>query len=345
MKKVIVLILAVVLSFGISVSYAAKKKAIKKKAVVKQSQTKLGAIGTAQMPGEWCKFGQAYTIGKSYPMNLTVKSAEYSVGRIIVGTNTYFPEPQEKFLIVHFNVHNPVNYDQYFSSNFFKWTVVDSKNTNHEAEVYFGVEKSNEELALSLKPAQKIDGFAFFRVPVRGPVPKLIVEAATLDNSPVARYDLAGKISPLSAKYADPSDPSGSSAMEDTPGQIGQVYQANEYDFRIDKIEYVNAPPIAGVEPEEGKSYAVVSMWVKNMAASTHVYFPYSWEMKLQANDGSEGVWSMNAISISGNNEITPDLGPGNEIKARTYFTVPSGAAFSKLSVKYNNSRNYVIKF
>lgn len=345
MKKIVVLILVLVLSLGVSVSYAAKKKAVKKKAsVAKKSQVKLYAIGTAQMPGEWCNFGQAYTIGKHYPMNLTINSAQFSIGRVTVGTNTFYALPEEKLLIIRFMAHNPKNYEQSFSSSSFKWTVVDAKNANHEAEPYFGVLKSNEELSITLKPAQKIEGFCFFKVPAKGPVPKLIVQSGIDEDAPVARYDLVNKVKPLPAELADPSDPLKVSALPDTPAVMGQVYQANEFDFRVDNLEYASAPPSASLQPEEGRAYAVITMWLKNKAASGHVLFPYGWDFKLKAKDGSEAEWSQNAVSASSNNEITLDMNPGDENQVRTYFTMPSGTTYSTLSVSFNGSRTYTFK-
>jgi len=70
-----------------AVSFAATKP---------KPKPKLGTIGTAQLPGEWCKFGQAYTLGQARgsdanAMNVTLKSAEYTIGHVKVGDRGHGP--------------------------------------------------------------------------------------------------------------------------------------------------------------------------------------------------------------------------------------------------------------
>ena len=52
-------------------------------------------LGTTQLPGDFGQFGTTYTIGKSYPLNFTLKSAEYSVTPLVIGNTTYAPKNDE----------------------------------------------------------------------------------------------------------------------------------------------------------------------------------------------------------------------------------------------------------
>ena len=54
-----------------------------------QGNRLFGSIGTTQLPGEWCDSGKTYTLGKDNAVNLTLKSAEYTIGRVKVGSRVF----------------------------------------------------------------------------------------------------------------------------------------------------------------------------------------------------------------------------------------------------------------
>lgn len=65
-------------------------------------------LGTTQLPGDFGQIGQTYTLGQREPINFTLKSAEYAVTPFVVDNNTWVPKADEKLLILHYTVHNPI---------------------------------------------------------------------------------------------------------------------------------------------------------------------------------------------------------------------------------------------
>src|SRR5689334_6242046 len=72
-------------------------------------------LGTKQLPGDFGQFGTTYTIGKTRPVNFTLRSAEYTTTPFYVGNNTWVPKADEKLLVLHYTVHNPVAREQSYT--------------------------------------------------------------------------------------------------------------------------------------------------------------------------------------------------------------------------------------
>ena len=211
-------------ALGASATYDKTKNQMVIVSAGQTAQTEVA--GTTQLAGGEGVIGKTYTLGKTQPLNFTLKSAEYTVSRINMGPNIYAPKADEKLLVLRFTVQNPKQNEVSLSYSSFKLTVVDNKDVNHEFDSYIAREGTSDVLGINLKPAQKIEVYAVWPVPASGVTPKLIV--ARDQDSPVLRYDLRGKIKPLPAPFADPADSSGATALGEVPASTGTYYPAYE---------------------------------------------------------------------------------------------------------------------
>jgi hypothetical protein len=248
------------------------------------AKTKIGAIGTTQWAGGDGVFKRPYSLGeKGNKMNITLKSAEYTVGLVAIGDHVFIPKEKEKLLVIHYTVHNPEKKEQSAFWATFHFTAVDSEDANHEYSQYVGQETNKKALNMRLKPAQKVEAYAVIKVGANGEVPKLIVKRG---NGPVLRYDLRGKVKPLPAEYADPSDPTGATALQTITGTIGTYYHAGEYDFRINSIE-VKTEAVGENKPAKNKAFAVANVTLKNVSPSVNTVIWSTIKLELSTDAGS----------------------------------------------------------
>ncbi len=142
-----------------SPSLGAVKKAVPKKppakAPAKPSATNKATAGTTQLKGSTPKFGETWTLGKTDPWNITMKSAEYTVDQVRVGDSIYCPKANEKLLVLHYTVHNPQKSEALMRFDTLHFTVVDAKDQNWEGTGAIGAEKVCDVVEMQMKPAQK----------------------------------------------------------------------------------------------------------------------------------------------------------------------------------------------
>jgi hypothetical protein len=192
--------------------------------------------GTTQQAGGAGVIGKSYTLGREKPLNFLLRSAEFQIGRVVIGNEIYAPKRDEKLLILHATVQNPQKVEAYLSNFQWKFTAVDAKSVNHVYANYLAREGSTAELNIYLKPAQKIDVIIPLVVPAGGTVPKLIVENADESGTPVLRYDLSKTIRGLSAPYAAANDPY--TAPPTVAANAGTYYPAKEFDLKLESAVY-----------------------------------------------------------------------------------------------------------
>ncbi|WP_337871455.1 hypothetical protein [Meiothermus sp.] len=116
-------------ALGVSLTYDKGKNQFVIVSTGQAPQTQVA--GTTQLAGGEGEFGKTYTLGKSYPLNFTLRSAEYAVNRVTAGTSVYAPKANEKLLVLHYTVQNPTQREQNVTWSSFKFTVVDAKDFNH----------------------------------------------------------------------------------------------------------------------------------------------------------------------------------------------------------------------
>lgn len=302
------------------------KKPTKAKAAVQKTAKPTGPIvlGTTQLPGDFGKLGTTYTIGKSYPINFTLKSVDYSVVPLTIGQNTWVPKATEKRLVLHYTIHNPMPTEQRYYWADLQFTAVDAKDTNHTYIQTVAREGDREPLSINLKPAQKLDVTASIIVPAEGVVPKLIVERER--GAPVIRYDLRGKVTPLESGFADPADTTGATALKEVAAQAGIFYPTGDFDMRLDEIAYVNGPLIKR-EPGEGKRYLTAIFTIKNRTASQKRYVWSDFLPDLCDADGEKSTYTQALLKASRDETTDGELAPGEEARIRFFFPLPANVA------------------
>lgn len=326
-------------ALGVSLTYDRAKNQFVIVSAGQAAQTQVA--GTTQLAGGEGELGKTYTLGKGRPLNFTLRSAEYTVNRVTVGTHVYAPEANEKLLVLHYTVQNPTQQDQNVTWNSFKFTVVDAKDVNHVFDNYVARQGTTENYNVNLKPAQKVDLVAAWSVPASGVMPKLIVERER--DAPVLRYDLRGKVKALPAPFADPADPSGATALEEVPAKPGTYYPMQIFDVKLESANFSTEPMEKRV-PAEGKRYLVATLSIKNACGPTtrEVNFNYgNFKFVLEDADGEKQEFDGYLIKVARDEHADGRLKPGEEYKFRIYFELPQDVAARTLYAAERDSRVY----
>lgn len=325
-------------------SAATTKKPVPKKptakAPAKPSTNNKATAGTTQLKGSTPKFGETWTLGKTYPWNFKLNSAEYSVEQLKIGDTIYFPPAGQKLLVLHFTVHNPQPREALMRFDTFNWTVVDAKDTNWEGISELGSEKTRERVEMEMKPAQKMDLYTAVLVPAKAEMPKLIVKGS---DDLVLRYDLRGKVKGMPGPFADPKDKTGATALDRVPAQKGTYYPLGQFDVKLDGVSTSDKKIINEEELEEGNSWVIVSMTAKNDSAEPKLLRFDTFEPKLLDQDGAEIEWNGNMLSGTRDKDIETSPEPGQELKFRYYFQIPSDVQLQSLTIREGgDGRTYV---
>jgi|YelNatPaOPRAMG01_1025707.scaffolds.fasta_scaffold30116_1 hypothetical protein len=273
---------------------------------------------TTQMKGENAQFGVEYTVGKTDPVNIILKSAEFTTSRIRIGDEIYYPKGSEKFLLLHYTLRNPQKSEKAVGWNTFRFTAVDETNTNREYSECVGVESNSQTLNMSLKPAQKIDVYTFVAVPAKGTVPKVVVKGS---EDLVLRYYPKDKIKPLTGPTADQSDPKGTTALTIVPAKIGETYQTGRFDIRVDGAKF-STTPFEDQEMEEGCRNLIIDFSIKNGGVEPWALNWGIFEFTLTDADGLEIEWNQSLLQGNRDAELKTNLEPGQEVKARIYYMI-----------------------
>ena len=307
--------------------------------------------GTAQLVGGAGEFGKTYTIGTQSPLNFTLKSAEFSVKRLDIGSNRLEPEISEKLLILRFTVQNPQKKDLEFSTFNLRFTAVDSKDVNSSPEPYGAAYIAREgefvPLKVRLKPAQKIDAYAVLVVSSAGVIPKLIVQSSgNNDQAPVVRYDLKSKVKALPAPYNDPSDPSGSTALTSINAKPGAFVPMRFSSVRLDSLTFADSFDKRAAP--DGKRWLVATLTMKHDAVTGSAELELgdcSFAALFTASDGeteSEQRCGLNLYKAAREERLRTRLAPGGEAAFRMVFAVPTDVGGKSLAITEDKARTVV---
>lgn len=295
-----------------------------------------GVLGMVPMAGVEGKLGQTYTIGTNDPINFTLTSAEYTLERVNIDTSVYAPSAEEKLLVLRYTVHNPNKTERRYYWNTVGFTAVDAMNQNREFVQNAGSRETGEALNINLKPAQKVEAYTVINVPAKGVVPKLIVKP---EDGGVIRYDLRGVAKPLSAPFADPSDKTGATAPTEIPAQTGQYYPLHNFDIKVLETGYTDA--LGETVPEEGQRFFVATISMRNGTKDEKRFYWGTFKATLVDADGEEAQWSQTMLRATRNETADGTLKPGQEYKARVYFSLPKDAAAKTLTLAEEESHPY----
>ncbi len=329
MKNITLTVLGLSLVAGLAGGAPAQAQGKKPAAAAKKPGGPV-VLGTTQLPGDFGQLGTTYTIGKSEPINFTLKSAEYSVVPFTVGNNTWVPRADQKLLVLHYTVHNPVPREQGYTWSGITFTAVDSKDTNHNFIQAVTREGASEPLTIRLKPAQKLDVAAAILVPAEGVVPKLIVEREK--GAPVIRYDLRGKATPLPAPMADPADTGAATARKEVPTPASTFVPLGVFDARLDEVTYTGQK-LLNREPGPGKRFLTATFTIKNRTASKQSYYWGHFHADLRDADGEKAPYTQALLKASRDEKTDGELAPGEEARVRFFFPVPENVAGKTLNL------------
>ncbi|HEY3266517.1 MAG TPA: hypothetical protein VGM37_06300 [Armatimonadota bacterium] len=286
-------------------------------------------LGTKQLTGDQAAPGQEYTLGKSSPLNFQLDSVEYSADRLRIGDNDYLPAADEKHLVIHFTLHNPQPRERLVRFDTLRYTAVDNLNTNHEARQHTGEKATLGELNMRLKPGQKVAAYTFIAVPAAVSVPKLIV---TSSDNLVLRYDLNGKIRPLSGPAVSPDDTSGATALGEVPARYGVSYEMGAFDVVAVGAAH-SAAPIGNQRLRDEARNLIVSLRVKNASKRPQVLRSDTLRVKMVDADGATVAWRSNLLTNSRDVDFNSRLDPGQEVSVRTYATVAKDQTVKTVSL------------
>jgi hypothetical protein len=323
-----------------SASFAAPKPAAKptKKSAQKPATLIREVLGTQQLVGYEGHLGETFTLGKDSPLNFTLRSASYNIGRVNIGGNSHFAGGDEKLLVLRFTVQNPRKTAFYFSTSYLTFKAVDANGVTRTYVGDVAREVTGESMNFLLQPGQKVDAYTAIKVAAFGEVPKLIVQSA-YHPTPIVRYDLRGKVARLPAPFADPTDALGANALKLVPAKTNVFYPvADRLDVRIEGIAYTT-DPLGGRAPETGKRYCVANATVQNRSANAINFSQSYFRADLKDADGEKVDYNTSIRKGSRDEEAGHELQTGETAKVRFYWTLPAADPSEGQNYSFFHSR------
>lgn len=298
--------------------------------------------GQPQLPGENGQLNVNYKMGKDNPMYFRLLSATFTTAPVVFGDNLFTCTAAEKILLLRFTIQNPNKTDLFVRGDQLTMMVVDAMNVNHDVHATWGDAEHHQVVDLNLKPGQKIEAYATVNVPAKGIVPKLIVQAGGNDL-PVLRYDLHGKLTPLTPPFADPADQSGMTALEEVPAQLGAGYAYHKFNITVEKFETV-AKAFGEYAPPEDGSFYVATLLIKNAAPTTSFLRGDQITPELTSTDGETLDYRSVMLFATTDRVIDQDMKIGQEMRVRILFDLPKGVTPQTMTIKEDTSHVYRYK-
>jgi hypothetical protein len=291
--------------------------------------------GTQQLAGGEGQIGQTYTLraGTSDALNLTITRLEYVAGHFIVGGDDLI-RPDSKLVVIYATVQNPMK-DTPNGANRVAYSGVDSNNKTIPGNDWFDL-KTRETAFVDLKPGQKLDLFTFMTLDNGASLPKLIVE----DGEKVLRYDLKGKIAPLTPPLVDPASGDGSAVPAVLKGVVGTVYPGYMNDLTMDSLAFSDKS-IGDVEVPEGSRLLVVNFTLKGTGPSEQSYGSYNTGGTLLDADNQE-VSSAAVLLASRDAEFSAKLAAGAKSSGRLIFKLEKDQKPASLKFQVTGTRDIV---
>lgn len=287
-------------------------------------------LGTKQLGGEDnAKIGVTYTLGKKDPINVRLDSVHYSVEPVAFGNALTVPRRDQKLMILNYTLHNPNPRDRGLAWSTINIFAVDLDDTNWRFVQNVGMKDSGKTCNMKLKPGQKTEVYTAILVPAKGQIPKIVFESW---DKLVLRYQVAGKVKPLPAPIADPSDETGATALEKVPAQMGTFYTTRIISAKIDKAEFFSGQ-IKNRSARKGERFLVINGVIKNTTANPTRLAWSTVQPKLMDSDGGVIRWNGDLLYASRDDTLNSEMEPGQEVRFRWFFEVPEAAGLDKLSI------------
>lgn len=299
-----------------------------------------GIQAAVQLAGDNGVLAKPFKLRARNPLVFTLLSAEFTTDQVNIGDTLIAPKADEKLLLLRFTVQNPQKDDLFVRWDSLRFTVVDAMDVNHRCTDQWGDAKTKLPVALSLKPAQKIEAYTVIRVPGKGTIPKLMVEPQSDNDGPILRYDLRDKITPLAAPIADPAD--NTTALETVPAQVGAAYPFNRFDITVEKFSYTTEALDAG-GPEKNGRFLVATLLVKN-ATTRPTFLRFDGVDPVLISTDGEKLRYRSMLLATANRPISQNIDADQEMRIRLYFNVPRDCTPKTLTLKEGTSRSYVFE-
>ncbi|MDX1933290.1 MAG: hypothetical protein SFU56_11840 [Capsulimonadales bacterium] len=293
-------------------------------------------LGTKQLPGEFGKIGQEYTIGVNNPINITLRSAAYLVDRVFLdtigeGKITWFPAAGKKFLRLDLIIKNSDPRQRETGAGL-AFTVVDANDENRQSHLVLNA-RNGAEMRTGLKPGQAVEVFTLLEVPSEGEVPKLIVQRE--DGAAVVRYDLRGKAAPLPNWAGE-----GANARDRIDGVRDALHPAHHFDIGLRGLEWSKEVP-DGDPPVEGERVLIAHLTFRAATGGVGLNFA-TFLTTVKTADGEEivrdapgGTGGFLTEKRNDSYAATPEK--GEIIRTRVFFRLKEGnegAAPKTLTIK-----------
>ena len=336
-RIVALLVLAVCATAALAAPKHAHKKVAKHPAP--------GVRGVAQLAGDNGKIGQAYTLGKGRDaITFTLLRAEYSVERIALKDSVSVPPANQKFLVLHYTLHNSSPRDYTVNGFTLVFTAVDSHDVNHSSNpAPFMKDPTLETDQITLKPAQKLAVMTTISVPNDASVPKLIVQLG--DAVPVERiYFKPGDIKPVPAPWADPNDKTGCTALSEAA--IGPGVYAQEPEFDVKFVSGSYAPKVGDNEAREGEQFYVATLTIRNATRYPRNLIDYTFCESVKTDDGAKTpIDSHPIVGAQRDTKADTTMDPGDEYTFRVLVPIPTGAKVTQLRLRSYDETSRMIDF
>ena len=308
-----------------------------------------GSKGVSQMAGGTGKFGVTYTLtdNNGLLINYTILSAAYKIEPCwCAPSGAYAPNSTQKVLEVHYKVKNPQSTDEYFNGSDYIQVIdqLDETLTTHDGTGRNVITDDNA--AATLKPGQGIaDIVTYALVPAKGPESKLILTLGRAGvNEKILRFPLGTApniVTPLPAPYADPTDPSGTTAAAEVPATFGTVYVAGFYGLTVSSPTFASGA-LGRITPDDGKKLLTVLVTLKDITEAQQ-YCNGALQASVTDPDGDSLTMVGNLKAEHDDNWDGRMLDPAETTSFRAVFEVPTDETLQtlKIATPIDNTGDY----
>ena len=310
-------------------------------------------------------FGTTYTLNSG--INFSVLKARY----VVEPHNSYervFPGPGEKLLILTCAAKNANKEDASYGGQEFQ--AVDEEGHDYPSSIFRLASTGSKAFGPNLKPGQGFGQFpdkdeltVSITLPSKARVSKIILKAGRkfVKNEEVVRYfisDVATKerdgavgnpkntISPLPDFVKDPADKQGATALTTGIGKMATAYPSSYFAMTVDSIELSNTAKLNDISPDEGKTYAIATITVKNISPRAITLFDVGEVFYFKDADGEK--YTM--IDGSGRrkpkrDEAAPseELQVGDSYTFRAFMLVPKDVKLKSFYFGTEAGRRYTL--
>lgn len=289
--------------------------------------------------GEW---GKTYRMRQYQPLHFTLNSANYSVEPVTIGGKCFTVNGDEKLLVLHFKVKNPGKTKCTARYDMLPIAAIDGAKVSRPQRQAWGVEETGELAAFDLEPNQEVSLFNVIAVPAKGEPVTILVKSNRDNDGPELPYDVAGHVPALPAPFADPSDPTGATALQEIAAKRGAAYPCCFFSIKVEDMGFVTTQ-LGETRLAEGERYFVCGLRAKNMTPDEHL-LRHDMLQPVLVTEARERMTYKGMLHEDNDRPVAQPLRPGEEMPVRLYFVVPKGAAPAELMIQEPKSRRYLYK-